>query len=97
MASIPSARKNEYAEYNEEQRFWRIFHMSDVQDAYVSASYKYGFSLICLYSLFLKACKDRNLDYEALLDDGVHPNDKGYDLMFELILREMGLAETLNK
>ena len=93
IANIPCVKKNDYALFNDEQRFWRVINLKDVQDAYVSASYMCGFPLICLYSLFLKTCKDRGLDYETLFDDGLHPNNAGYDLMFELILRELGLAE----
>lgn len=89
VANIPASEGNEA----DGEDYWRIFHMNDVQDAYVSASVKCGFPLICLYKLFLQTCRDRNINYETLLCDGLHPNDAGYDLMYEIIINELGLAE----
>lgn len=88
VANIPAAKANE----QDGPDFFRILHMVDIRDAYVSLSAERGFPLICLYDAFLQECSDRGIDYETLLDDGLHPNDAGYDLMFELIVRELGLA-----
>ena len=88
VANIPAAKSNE----QDGPDYFRILAMSDIRDAYADLSAEYGFPLICLYDLFLKDCEERGVDFETLLDDGLHPNNAGYDVMFRLIVRELGLA-----
>ncbi len=88
MANIPASAENE----EDGENYWRLFHMNDVQDMYTKASFECGFPLIRLYSLFSKYCTNNKIQLDSLLADGLHPNDKGYDVMFDLIINELGFA-----
>ena len=43
--------------------------------------------------MFIDECEKRKTNYESLLPDGLHPSDFAYDLMYELILKEIGLED----
>ena len=88
IANIPASQGNE----KDGNDYWRLFHMSDVHDIYVKASIACGFPLICLYPLFLEWCEVRSISIDSLLPDGLHPNDEGYDIMFYLLINELGVA-----
>ena len=91
-ANIPAAPENEL----DGEDYWRIFHMNDVHDLYMKASVECGFPLISMYTAFMDYCYARDLRIDYLLcDDGLHPNNAGYEVMFHLMLRELGLAERL--
>ena len=42
-----------------------------------------GFSLISMYDMFLDYCNIKKINVDSLLRDGLHPNDAGYEVMFE--------------
>ena len=88
MANIPASSRNE----EDGADYWRIFHMNDVSDVYLKASFEEGFPFISLYNAFIGYCEDKGVTVDSLLSDGLHPNDKGYDVMLSLIERELGLA-----
>ncbi len=89
-ANIPAVPENEM----DGEDYWRIFHMNDVHDLYMKASAECGFPMISMYAAFTEYCDVKNLRIEYLLcDDGLHPNDAGYEVIFHLMLRELGLAE----
>ena len=88
VANIPASTQNE----KDGDGYWRIFHMNDVERLYQKAAVECGFPLIKLYSKFKEYCDLKNIELESLLADGLHPNDKGYDVMFKLIMREIGIA-----
>ena len=67
--------------------------MDDVNDAYKRASKELGASMISMYDLFLEYIEENGLTLNSLLKDGLHPNDEGYRIMFELFLKAFGLAE----
>ena len=81
MANIPASDKNE----QDGAEYWRIFHMNDVRDMYKRASDECGFAFVSLYDLFSAYCADNGVELDSLLGDGLHPNDRGYDVMFGLI------------
>ena len=87
MANIPASRQNE----EDGPNYWRIFHMNDVRDLYKKASEECGFALISMYDLFSDYCKENNVTVDSLLKDGLHPNDRGYDVMFRLLREELEL------
>lgn len=89
IANIPASEANE----QDGGDYWRIFHMCDVNDLYQRASDACGFPLISFYDAFLTYCKERNIPYETLLADGLHPNDDGYRVMFTLLLEAIGITE----
>ena len=67
--------------------------MSDVHNIYLKASCVCGFPLISMYKLFIEYCEAKNIAFETLLADGLHPNDKGHEVIYNLILNEIGIAK----
>ena len=91
MANIPAGEANE----KNGEDYWRILHMSDIQDLWVKASLTYDVPLVCMYQKFKNYCTATGTDLEALLCDSLHPNDRGYHVMFSLLMEELGLAEDI--
>lgn len=92
MANIPASAQNERDCLTCEKPYLRLFHMNDLCDMYTKASFELGFPLIRLYPLFLTYCETHGITVDSLLADGLHPNDKGYEVMFRLITEELGVA-----
>ena len=92
VANIPASAENE----KDGADFWRLFHMNDVNDIYMKASAVCGFPFISMYLLFLEYCELKGITVESLLSDGLHPNDKGYEVMFKLMLKELGLGQSVS-
>lgn len=92
MANIPASPGNEEDNLTCEKPYIRYFHMCDVCDMYTKASYEFGFPLIRLYPRFIEYCETHGITVSSLLADGLHPNDRGYEVMFGLIIEELGLA-----
>ena len=42
-----------------------------------------------MYDLVNEYCKAENMQVDALLCDGLHPNDQGYDVMFDLTCKAL--------
>ena len=89
IANIPASEENE----KDTERYWRMFHMSDVNALYAHAAEKCGFPFISLYRLFLDYCEKNDVSVDSLLKDGLHPNDEGHRVMAELLMRELGLED----
>ena len=87
MANIPASEQNE----KDGEDYWRILHMDDINSIYKKASETCGFPLVSMYDLFTDYCDKNNIEVDSLLDDGLHPNDKGYDVMFELLVKELNV------
>lgn len=87
VANIPAADKCE----QDGPDYWRIIHMNDINDIYKRASDAEGFPLISMYDLFIEFTKERCIDFESLLRDGLHPNDEGYSVMFHLFKCALGI------
>jgi len=86
IANIPAVSEGDGPTY------WRLIHMNDIHDLYVKAACACGFPLIDLYTAMQEYCEIRNVPLNDLLADGLHPNDRGYEVMFKLILKEIGIA-----
>ncbi len=91
VANIPASAENE----NRGTDFWRLIHMNDIRDLYTKAHFEMGFAFVDLYTLFLSYCDNKEIDFNTLLCDGLHPNDRGYEIMFKLLLREFGIGESI--
>lgn len=89
IANIPASAENE----KDGADYWRLIHMDDINALYTKAAEECGFPFISLYTAFLEYCDRKNINFESLLIDGLHPNDAGYDVMFELIMRELGIEK----
>lgn len=97
VANIPASQENEKDGTDGDMKYWRILHMNDINDIYMKASVDFGFPFISLYNEFLKYCEFRKIKISSLLCDGLHPNDEGYDVMFSLIMRELGLGKIVKE
>jgi len=89
VANIPCSAERE----KDGENFWHILDMTDINDLYFKAQVECGFPFISLYNLFSKYCKNNDISVDLLLADGLHPNDKGYEVMFKLIMNEMGVED----
>ena len=88
IANIPSSEENE----KDGSYFWRILHMNDINHLYKKAAGICDFQLISLYDLFTDYCQKEEVTIDSLLADGLHPNDNGHKLIFEMLLRELELV-----
>lgn len=88
VANIPASKANDY---EDGENYWRILHMCDIDALYKKAQAECGYPLISLYDLFIEYCEKENIFFETLLKDGLHPNDDGYRIMYELLIKEMDL------
>jgi lysophospholipase L1-like esterase len=87
VANIPASKINE----RDGADFYRVLHMDDINAIYKEAREKYGFAFISMYDLFMNYCGGNMDKVASYLGDGLHPNDKGYDVMFELIKDALGV------
>ena len=87
LSSIPASVCNE----ERCDTLWRILHMNDINAIYKAAQEKTGFLFVSLYDLFTDYLSKGNLPLDACLSDGLHPNDKGYRIMFDLLRENLQL------
>ena len=87
-ANIPASAANE----RDGPDYWRVFHMNDVHDLYLKASFACGFPFVSLYAALSDYCAAERVPLDSLLADGLHPNNEGHRVMFGLMMREIGLA-----
>ena len=87
IANIPALSANEKDAID----YWRVLHMCDINDAYKKAESEYSFPFISLYDMMNEYCDKNGVRLDSLLCDGLHPNNKGYDVMFELIKTALGV------
>ena len=67
------------------------FRMEDVDMAIRAVAQKFNMPYISNYSGYLDYVERTGVDLDDLLDGGVHPNDAGHLLMFQIICRHLGL------
>ena len=87
IANIPASSQNEQDTID----YWRVLHMDDINAIYKNAHRIAGFDFISMYDLFTEYLKENDVAINSLLKDGLHPNDDGYKLMFELIKNALGI------
>ena len=87
MANIPASEKNE----QDGADYWRILHMCDINDTYKKLAKESGATVVSLYDAFSEYCKENKIAVDSLLCDGLHPNDEGYKVMYNLIIRAFGV------
>ena len=68
------------------------FHMEDINHVVMKCTTENNVPFISLYSGFLNYCMYTDTDIDSLLVDGLHPNDKGYEIMFSIICNETGIV-----
>ena len=87
MANIPASDANEQDGVDS----WRIIHMSDINDLYKEMSVELDFPLVSIYDAFTTYIKENDITLDSLLADGLHPNDEGYRVMFNIITEALGV------
>lgn len=85
MASIPSSVANDAEE-------GRVFKMEDINHTIAKVCNSLGVEFINIYQDFLDYCFYTNTSVDSLLADGLHPNNKGYLIMYKIICRNLGIA-----
>lgn len=83
MACIPASIENE--------KTFSI-HMEDIHNALRNISCENKIPFISVYNLFIDYCSKKGIKIDTLLSDGLHPNNEGYKVMFQLISNAMGIA-----
>lgn len=83
MACIPASIANE--------KTFSV-HMEDVHNALRNISCENKIPFISVYNLFIDYCSNKGIAIDTLLSDGLHPNNEGYEVMFQLISNAMGIA-----
>lgn len=86
LSSAPASIENETTFAD------RIMHKEDVDTATRMAAATFGYEHISVYNHVLDYCLYTGIEVDALLADGVHPNDAGYDVAFNYILKKIGLG-----
>ena len=84
MSNIPASVDNENLD--------KVFHMEDVDMVINKLASDYRFEYVSLYKLFIDYCKNNGVTIDSLLNDGLHPNDTGYDVMFYLVTNALGIG-----
>ena len=87
VANIPASEQNEM----DGNDYWRILHMCDINNSYKRLAEECGAVVLSMYDLFSDYCKKNNISVDDLLCDGLHPNDKGYRVMFDLLVNAFGV------
>jgi len=87
VANIPAALSNEV----DGEDYWRIMNMGDINALYKKAKEALGYPFVSLYELFYAYCEKNSVTVDSLLADGLHPNNEGHAVMFELLKQELAL------
>lgn len=89
VANIPASVGNE----QDGEDFWRTLHMSDINAIYKKAQAQDGFPFISMYDLMCEYINEQSIRINDLLCDGLHPNDEGYRVYFNLIKESLEIGE----
>ena len=92
VANIPAIWETEDGSLGNDQDFWRPVHMNDIHDLWVKLCCERDLPLIDLYTAMTDYCETHGVALSDLLSDGLHPNDRGYAVMFRLLMKELGIA-----
>ena len=87
MGSVPVSVENESG---------CDYHMEDVNNILKTVAYSCDVPFISVYDDFIDYCDSRNISVDALLSDGLHPNDEGYEVMFRIISKRLGISTKRN-
>ena len=87
VANLPASAYDE----TDKAEYWRILHMDDINAIYKRAQAVAGFELISLYDLVSEYVSEHGIAIDDLLRDGLHPNDDGHRVMFEILKDSLGI------
>ena len=93
VANIPAILETDEGVFPREGLpYWRPLHMHDIHDLWVKVCLEKDLPLIDLYTAMTDYCDVRGIPLNDLLADGLHPNDRGYEVIFRLLMAELGIA-----
>ena len=79
---------------DEENASARVYHMDDVDHIIMKVASDKRVPFVSLFSAMNDYCLFTGTTLASLLNnDGLHPNDTGYAVMYRLILRELGIPK----
>ena len=70
-------------------------HAEDVENVVHLVSKSEDKGYVPMYTDFLDYAKYRDIDFTALLADNLHPNDDGNTIMFDILLKHIGLGRKI--
>ena len=71
------------------------YHNEDIDHAYKAVCHKHNMGYISMYQRMLEYCDLTGTEPDTVLFDGLHPNDKGYYMMYKILMRELGIGYQL--
>ena len=77
---------------NSETDYDRVFHNEDGGHIIKKVAYETNCLFLNMYEEFIDYCWYTNTTIDSLLADGLHPNDNGYEVMFKLFTKMVGLS-----
>lgn len=93
MSETPSSREW----IDDTNKHTGFYKMNDVVNWVNSIGAKDNEEIICFYHLFMNYADLTGEDIETLLQDGLHPNQKGHTLMFEHLVERCGWGKDNRK
>jgi lysophospholipase L1-like esterase len=87
MSNIPASIANETDASNA-----KSYHMEDVDHVIMKASQFFNQPYVSVYKDFIRYCDNHSITIDSLLGDGLHPNDNGYSIIFNLITNALGVG-----
>ena len=76
LSSIPATNENETG---------KPYHMEDVAININKVAEMFGVIHYSFFNDIQRYCNEKNIELSSLLADGLHPNDKGYEVMYRLL------------
>lgn len=76
LSSIPATNENEAG---------RPYHMEDVAIIINRVAEMFGVMHYSFFNDIQRYCDEKNIELSSLFADGLHPNDKGYEVMYRLL------------
>lgn len=67
-------------------------HAEDIDHIIRKLSEECHVEYVSMYNLFVDYCEGHDITIDSLLKDGLHPNDHGYLVMFNLIVTALGIS-----
>lgn len=69
----------------------KIRHLEDVVDIQRQLAFEYDLQCIDVYQNFLDYCGENNTAVDSLLADGLHPDDEGQKVIYDIIISNIDL------
>ncbi|MDD3157656.1 GDSL-type esterase/lipase family protein [Anaeromusa sp.] len=85
MSTIPSSVASDTLE-------GRLWHVDDLDTLTRQVAKEFSLPFISNYDCFFRYARETGCTIDDLLSDGLHPNDLGYQVIYENICRHLGLS-----